>query len=380
MFSYEVIHQDTQTHARSGIFKTPHGEIKTPVFMPVGTLGSVKGISPEELKSVNAQIILNNTYHLYLRPGDEIIQAQGGLHKWIHWDRPILTDSGGFQVFSLAGHSGKNSHIKILENGVEFKSHLDGSKRFLGPKEVTTIQNNLGADIIMAFDECSPHHADKSYAQKALQRTMDWAKVCKTTHEELQEKKSVKQALFPIIQGAMFEDLRIESAKFCEELNMPGIGIGGLSVGEEREIMYHLLEVLSPHLPQNKPHYLMGVGTPQDLLEAIERGIDMFDCVDVTRMSRHGCFYDFDGRNHITNAQYKADPLPLLPNCPCYSCQNYSRSYIRHLHQEKEMFGARLLTIHNLHFLIDLVDQARQHIENNSFKSYKESFLQRFKI
>lgn len=404
MFDFTVQHQDKQTAARTGIFTTPHGDIRTPVFMPVGTLGTVKTLSPDEVKAVGAEIILANTYHLYLRPGHETIAKMGGLHKWMAWDKPILTDSGGYQVFSLAGRAATrlrnyrpamaghpqmktktgnkhekipNNIVKIFEDGVEFRSHLDGSKHFLTPKKAIEIQHALGADIIMAFDECAPHDVGRQYAKEAMLRTHLWASECKKTHQKLQKKASQKkrQALFPIIQGTIYEDLRIESAKFCVELDLPGIAIGGLSVGEERATLYHILEIIQPFLPINKPRYLMGVGTPRDIFEAIERGIDMFDCCHVTRMSRHGSFYDQRGHQHIKNAEYKADKTPLEKNCRCYSCNNFSKSYIRHLVMEKETFGARLLTIHNLHFLLDLMGKIRESIKDGTFLQLKKKYL-----
>lgn len=387
MFDFEVKQTDPGSQARTGNFTTPHGVIQTPVFMPVGTLATVKTLSPDEVKQAGAQIILANTYHLYLRPGHELIQKMGGLHKWSGWDGPILTDSGGYQVFSLGEgkKEGRNpnkssqKNVKILENGVEFRSHLDGSKHFLTPEKVMEIEQALGADIIMAFDECAPHSSDHAYAKVAMERTHDWVMKCQTTHQKLQKKRGApKQALFPIIQGVIYDDLRIESTKFCAALDLPGIAIGGLSVGEERETMYHILETIHPHLPENKPRYLMGVGTPQDLLEGVERGVDMFDCVDVTRISRHANFYTSEGRFHIKNAGYKADPEPLQKGCTCYTCQKFSRSYLRHLVTENETLGARLLTIHNLHFLLDLMSKIRENITAGTFKKFKRTFLKKF--
>ncbi len=385
MFEFKVQYQDAKTAARTGVFTTPHGAINTPVFMPVGTRGTVKTLSPDEVKAVGAEIILANTYHLYLRPGHETIAKMGGLHKWTSWDKPILTDSGGYQVFSLGmkqktGSERRkisNNIVKIFEDGVEFRSHLDGSKHFLTPQKVIEIQHALGADIIMAFDECAPHDVPHSYAKEAMQRTHLWALECKKTHQKLQKKTSREnaQALFPIIQGTIYEDLRMESAKFCVELDLPGVAIGGLSVGEERATLYHMLEVIQPFLPQNKPRYLMGVGTPRDIFEAIERGIDMFDCCHVTRMSRHGSFYDQHGHHHIKNAAYIADKMPLEKDCVCYSCRHFSKSYIRHLVMEKETLGARLLTIHNMHFLLDLMGKIRSSINNGTFLRLKKQYL-----
>ncbi len=386
MFKFTVTHEDTNSLARTGVFETPHGLIQTPIFMPCGTLATVKTLSPDELNNlgdgIGAEIILANTYHLYLRPGHELIAKMGGLHKWMAYDKPILTDSGGFQVFSLGGkktEKGTKSLIKIKEDGVEFRSHLDGSKHFLTPEKVMEIEHALGADIIMAFDECAPADSSQKYARTAMERTHDWALKCKKAYENIQKDSPTKQALFPIIQGVIYDDLRIESTKFATELDLPGVAIGGLSVGEERAVMYHILETIHPFYPKNKPRYLMGVGTPRDLFEGIERGVDMFDCVHVTRMSRHACFYDLDGRQHLKNNRYKEDPKPLLENCSCYTCSRFSKSYIRHLMMENEMLGARLLTIHNLHFLLNLMHEIRKEIEQGTFVNYKKNFFTRFK-
>jgi queuine tRNA-ribosyltransferase len=383
MFEFKILKNDPKTKARSGIFITPHGKIETPVFMPVGTLGTVKSLSPHEVEDLGAQIILANTYHLYLRPGHNLIKKMGGLHKWIKWDKPILTDSGGYQVFSLGAgkkHNNKGSIVKIREDGVEFRSHLDGSKHFLTPEKVMEIEQALGADIIMAFDECAPHDSTKKYAREAMERTHAWLLRCKKTHAELQQKRGTpKQALFPIIQGVIYEDLRIESTKFCAGLDLPGIAIGGLSVGEERKDMYRMLETMHPHYPDKKPRYLMGVGTPRDLFEGVERGIDMFDCVHATRLARHANFYDDKGRQHIKNSKFKEDGSPLQKGCGCYSCVNFSKSYVRHLMMENEMLGARLLTIHNLHFLLDLMGKIRESINKGKFLDFKKNFFKKFK-
>lgn len=383
MFEYQVLAKDKQTKARRGLFKTPHGDIETPIFMPVGTLGSVKGISPSELEQIHTQIILANTYHLYLRPGHELIRQMGGLHQWINWNKPILTDSGGFQVFSLGEGSKKgDSKVKITADGVEFKSHLDGSKHYLTPEKVIEIEHDLGADIIMALDECAPHHSDKKYAHFAMQRTHDWAQKCLTRHQQLEAEKNPAerppQAFFPIVQGTVFEDLRVESTKFIASLDTPGLAIGGLSVGEERSVMYHILDTIQPHYPENKPRYLMGVGTPHDLLNGIERGIDMFDCVHATRIARHGCFYNNEGRHHIANEKFLKDPLPLDPESPESPIANFSRSYIRHLVKENEMFGIRLLSLNNLYFLLQLMQKAREAISAGQYLEFKNNFLARF--
>ncbi len=389
MFEFQILHQDISTKARTGLFTTPHGVIETPIFMPVGTLGSVKGVSPRELSEIHAQIILANTYHLYLRPGHKLIRQMGGLHRWMNWDLPILTDSGGFQVFSLGkGNKNGNSQVKLNDDGVEFKSHLDGSIHYLNPEIVMDIEHDLGADIIMALDECAPHNSTKEYSRTALERTHAWAQRCLTHHQELEAKKNTPnsdtagrdpQALFPIIQGTLHEDLRIESTQFISSLDTPGIAIGGLSVGEERSEMYHILDIMQPHYPEQKPRYLMGVGTPLDLLESIERGVDMFDCVHATRIARHGCFYNNDGRHQITNEQYKADSLPLDPEDPENPTYQFSRSYIRHLLREKEMLGLRLLSLNNLYFLLKLMEKIRASIKQNNFKTFKADFLARFR-
>lgn len=381
MFKFTVNHLDSSSRARTGVLETPHGLIKTPVFMPVGTRASVKTLSQDELMALDPEIILANTYHLYLRPGSELIQKMGGIHKWMNWNKPLLTDSGGYQVFSLGQGKRKGTNgplVKIREDGVEFRSHLDGSKHFLTPERVIEIEHQIGADIIMAFDECAPGTADHAYAKKAMERTHRWLLECKQKHEQLQANSTQQQALFPIIQGVTYKDLRIESTKFCADINLPGIAIGGLSVGEERQQMYEILETIAEYLPNEKPRYLMGVGTPEDILEGIERGIDMFDCVHVTRMSRHGSFYTINGAKHITNAEYKEDPAPLETSCTCYSCKNHSKSYIRHLVMEQEILGARLMTIHNLHFLLELMRKIRTSIENSQFISFKQNFLNIF--
>lgn len=375
MFNFEIKKSSSEGLSRTGIFKTPHGEIQTPTFMPVGTKATVKTLSKEDLLEIDAEIILANTYHLYMRPGNDIIKKMGGLHKWMNWDKPILTDSGGFQVFSL----GKLLGVKIDENGVEFKSHLDGSKHYLTPEKAIQIQHDLGADIIMAFDECAAADSSKEYFIKAMTRTHNWAERCKKEHEKLNAIQEHKQALFPIVQGGVFQDLRIESAKFIDQLDMPGNAIGGLSVGESRDTMHEMLECTVPHLSRKKPVYLMGVGTPANILEAVDRGVDMFDCVHPTRMARHGSFWTLDGRFAIKNEKFKTDELPLDPECNCKSCQNHSRSYIRHLIFEKEILGLRLISVHNLHFLLNLMSQIREAIKNDNFKEFKGNFLNRYK-
>lgn len=367
MFNFTLKKTAVSSYARLGTFKTPHGFIQTPCFMPVGTKATVKTLTPDDLKQLKAQIVLANTYHLTLRPGADLIQKMGGLHQWTNWNKPILTDSGGFQVFSLAKMN------KITNEGVKFNSHLDGKKYFFTPELATQIQEKLGADIIMAFDECAPADSSKTYAKEALKRTHDWTLRCVKT------KKRKDQALFPIIQGVTFKDLRIESTKFMAELDLPGIAIGGLSVGEGKKKMYQTLEWIEPHLPKKKPRYLMGVGTPNDLLEAVDRGIDMFDCVLPTRLARHGAFWTDRQRENIKLKKFLRDPKPLLPGCQCYTCQNFSRSYIRHLIMENEILGMRLMTIHNLHFILELMRQIRGAIQENRFRKFKNDFLKTFK-
>lgn len=378
-FKFKITDEDKNTKARCGIFNTPHGPIYTPVFMPVGTKASIKTLSPEEVKKTGAEIILSNTYHLYLRPGEDLIKKMGGLHKWMNWDGPILTDSGGFQVFSLSGlKQGLKPLVKIKEDGVEFKSNIDGSLHFFTPEKVIQIQADIGADIIMAFDECVYAYASHEYAKDAMERTHRWAERCKKEHERIQKNKEAKQALFPIVQGGNHEDLRIESAKFMSALNLPGIAIGGVSVGETKKDMYQTVDIVEPYLPKDKPRYLMGVGSPEDLLEAIARGIDMFDCVMPTRNARHGAFWTNEGRFNIKTAEFKEDSEPLHKGCKCYSCANYSKSYIKHLFTEREIFALRLITIHNIHFLVNLMKKAQMHIKKGTFVDFKNKFLKKF--
>jgi len=383
MFEFTIKNSDG--NARKGLLKTPHGNINTPVFMPVGTKGTVKTLSQKDLENLNAEIILANTYHLYLRPGEKVVKKMGKLHKWINWKRPILTDSGGFQVFSLAQTKNftKKTKIKDLvkidDNGVEFKSYLDGSKHYLTPEKAIQIQHDLGADIIMAFDECAPGNSTKKYFKEAMERTHNWLTRCKKEHEKLLKKTKEKRALFGIVQGGSYKDLRKESAKFVNNLDFPGNAIGGLAVGEKKEKMLEMLDTTIPHLNEKKPRYLMGVGTPKDILEAVERGIDMFDCVHATRMSRHGAFWTKTGRFSIKNSKFKTDKTPLQKNCKCESCSNYSKSYIRHLIVENETLGMRLLTIHNLHFLLNFMQEIRDSIQKKEFLKFKKEFLKKFK-
>lgn len=364
--TYELIKQCPHTGARAGRIHTPHGSFDTPIFMPVGTQASVKTLAPEELKEMGAGIILSNNYHLFLRPGSKLVKEAGGLHKFMNWDRAILTDSGGFQVFSLGDLR------KISEEGVTFRSHIDGSKKFLSPEIATQSQMDLGADIIMAFDECVPYPADFKYTRKSMELTLRWAQRCKDTMT------NPNQGLFGIVQGGMYKDLRIECANRLVDMDFPGYAVGGLSVGEPKELMYEMLDITLEHLPQNKARYLMGVGTPDCLVEGVMRGIDMFDCVYPTRVARNGTAMTWNGRLVIKNAQYEHDFHPIDEHCNCYTCRNYSRAYIRHLVRVNEIFGLRLLTIHNLHFLIDFMRQMRQSIMEDRFPEFYRKFTANF--
>jgi len=365
--TYELLHVCRQTGARLGRVHTPHGSFDTPAFMPVGTQATVKGMSPEELKEIGAGIILSNTYHLYLRPGHELIGRAGGLHKFMNWDRPILTDSGGFQVFSLADLR------DITEEGVTFKSHIDGSRHFLSPEKSIEIQNELGSDIIMAFDECAPYPCEYDYAKKSMEMTTRWAERCKKAH-----KNTDKQALFGIVQGSVYADLRQESAKQLTELDFPGYAIGGLSVGEPGEVMMDVLEKTVPFLPENKPRYLMGVGSPDYLIDGSIRGIDMFDCVLPTRIGRNGTVFTSGGRIIVRDAKYAEDFSPIDPECDCYVCRNFTRAYIRHLFKAGEMLGLRLATWHNLHFLLKLMENVRDAIRNDRLEDFRNEFFGKF--
>lgn len=363
---YEFIKSCKQTGARLGRVHTPHGSFDTPAFMPVGTQASVKGMSPDELESIEAGIILSNTYHLYLRPGPDIIKQAGGLHGFMNWKRPILTDSGGFQVFSLGGLR------SIKEEGVTFKSHIDGSKHFITPETATKIQNDLGADIIMAFDECIPYPCEFDYAKRSLERTTRWAKRCKDAHKDIE-----RQSLFGIVQGGTFEKLRIQSANELLELDFPGYAIGGLSVGEPKKEMYEMLDCTVPLLPYDRPRYLMGVGSPDYLIEGAIRGIDMFDCVIPTRIGRNGTVMTSRGRLIIRDASNARDFSPMDPECDCYACRNFSRAYIRHLIKTNEVLGIRLTTWHNLRFLINLMKNVRKAIEEDRLLDFRNEFLGR---
>jgi queuine tRNA-ribosyltransferase len=361
-FEYSLDKKSKDTKARLGEFTTPHGTIKTPVFMPVGTKATVKTMSPEELKEIGSEVVLSNTYHLYLRPGHELIEEAGGLHEFMNWDRPILTDSGGFQVYSLSDSN------EITEEGVTFQSHLDGSKHFISPEKSVEIQNSLGADIIMAFDECPASEADKEYVEESLERTTRWLARSIDAHAR------DDQALFGIMQGGMHRDLREKSAQQITEFDLPGYAIGGLSVGEEKEKMLEVLDYAPELLPEDKPRYLMGVGTPIDLFEGIMRGVDMFDCVFPTRVARNGAIFTSQGRITVRNATYKKDFNPLDSECDCYVCNNYSRAYIRHLIKRNEILGLRLTTYHNLYFMLDIISNIRAAIKENRFLDYRDQF------
>lgn len=361
---YEHIKTCKQSGARLGILHTPHGSFETPMFMPVGTQGSVKGVSPEELKAMGAGIILGNTYHLYLRPGHKLVEKAGGLHQFVHWDRGMLTDSGGFQVFSLS-----RLRSEITEEGVTFRSHIDGSKHFFSPESAVEIENALGADIIMAFDECTPYPADYQYAKKSMERTSRWAERCLSAHA-----KPESQALFGIVQGSMYPDLRKQSARDLVSMDFPGYAIGGLSVGEPGNLMYQILDETMPELPVDKPRYLMGVGSPDYLLEGAIRGVDMFDCVLPTRIGRNGTVMTYNGRMIVRDAKYAEDFRPIDENCGCYACQNHSRAYIRHLIKANEIFGLRLATLHNLYFLLDLMKRIRNAIINDNLLDFRDAF------
>ncbi len=364
---YKLIKEDKKSKARRGEITTPHGKIQTPVFMPVGTAATVKAMKPEDISDMGAEIILSNTYHLYLRPGHEIIREAGGLHKFMNWNKPILTDSGGFQVFSLGNLR------KITEEGVEFRSFIDGSKHMLTPEKSIDIQNALGSDIIMAFDECTPFPAEREYVKKSLERTTRWLKRCKEAH-----KNTDKQALFGIMQGGMYQDLRQQSAQEIVELDLPGYAIGGLSVGEPKEKMCEVLDYATEYLPKDKPRYLMGVGTPDYLFEGVIRGVDMFDCVLPTRIARNGTAMTSIGSLNIKNAKYEKDFTPLDYECDCYTCKNYTRAYLRHLFKSNEIMSSMLLSNHNLYFLVKTMEHIRKSIEEDSFIDYKKEFYRKY--
>jgi queuine tRNA-ribosyltransferase len=360
-FKFDLIAQEHR--ARAGVFHTPHGDIPTPIFAPVGTQATVKAVTPRELEELGASLVLSNTYHLFLRPGAELVAEMGGLHSFMNWPHPILTDSGGYQVFSLAATR------KIDEDGVTFKSHIDGSTQRLTPEKSIEVQEKLGADIIMAFDECAPPY-DRQYNEIAMNRTHAWAERC------CRAKSRPDQALFGIVQGGVFPDLREKSAQFLAGIDFPGYAIGGLSVGETKQESNAVMELVDPILPETKPRYLMGVGSPEDLINGILRGVDIFDCVLPTRLARHQAAMTFNGRLNLLNAIHAHDPRPIDENCQCYTCQNFSRAYLRHLIVAKEMLAATLVSIHNINTLLELVRQARQAILEQHFQSYAENFIE----
>ncbi len=365
-FWFELQHVEKYTGARAGVFHTPHGDIQTPVYMPVGTQATVKGVYPKELKEAGSQIILANTYHLYERPGDELIREAGGLHKFMNWDRPILTDSGGFQVFSLAKLN------KITDEGVYFNSSIDGRKHFFTPEKAISIEENLGADIIMAFDECSEYGFTHAQAEDAMNRTSKWLERC------VKAKTREDQALFPIVQGNFFSDLRLESVKRTREYAVDGIAIGGLSVGEPKELMYEMLDLIRPEMPEGVPRYLMGVGSPDCLIEGVMRGVDMFDCVLATRIARNGTAFTSKGKVVVRNGKYKQDFTPLDDECSCYCCSNYTKAYLRHLINVGEMLSSMLLSLHNITFLHKLMADMRRAIFDDCLTDFAREFYSKY--
>ncbi len=367
MFEYQITASDPGTQARTGVFVTPHGALHTPVFAPVGTQATVKTLTPRDLTEIGATLVLANTYHLYLRPGTALVRDFGGLHSFMGWSGPMLTDSGGFQVFSLA------QMRKVDPDGVTFRSHIDGSLHRFTPESAIASQENLGADIIMCLDEC-PDPLERRYNEEALARTHAWAKRCQAAQ------RRTDQALFGIVQGGVFPDLRVESAHTLREMDFVGYAVGGLSVGETKEQMYAMLDVTVPELPAQKPRYLMGVGAPEDIVEGVARGIDIFDCVLPTRVARNGGLFTRQGRLNLRNAQYAADPLPVEPGCDCYCCQHFSRAYLRHLFKAEETLGLHLATVHNVRFMVRLMDEIRAHIGAGTFAAFRETFLRAYRI
>ncbi|MBO7710911.1 MAG: tRNA guanosine(34) transglycosylase Tgt [Lachnospiraceae bacterium] len=374
MAKYNLLRRDGL--AKRASFETVHGTIQTPVFMNVGTVAAIKGaVSTDDLRQIGTQVELSNTYHLHVRPGDEVVKKLGGLHKFMNWDRPILTDSGGFQVFSLA------KLRKIKEEGVSFNSHIDGRKIFMGPEESMQIQSNLGSTIAMAFDECPSSRAERRYVADSVDRTTRWLERCRVKMAELNSREDTvnrEQLLFGINQGAVFDDIRIDHAKRIAQMELPGYAIGGLAVGETHEEMYHILDVTVPHLPVDKPIYLMGVGTPLNIIESVDRGVDFFDCVYPSRNGRHGHVYTHDGKLNMFNAAYELDERPIEEGCQCPACRSYSRAYIRHLLKAKEMLGMRLCVLHNLYFYNHLMEEIRDAIDAGAYKSFKKAWIDRF--
>ncbi|WP_449241516.1 tRNA guanosine(34) transglycosylase Tgt [Desulfoscipio gibsoniae] len=365
---FTITKEDDRSTARLGLLNTPHGTVQTPIFMPVGTQATVKTMTPHEVRDCGGAMVLSNTYHLYLRPGHNLVAEAGGLHNFMRWDGPILTDSGGFQVFSLGPLR------KITDQGVTFRSHIDGSEHFFSPETSMDIQMALGADVVMAFDECAPYPCSYEDTRSAMQHTTRWAERCRARHDR------EDQALFGIIQGGMYRDLRLQSAAELADMDFPGHGIGGLSVGEPKSMMYEVLDYLVPAMPREKPRYLMGVGSPDCLLEGVYRGIDMFDCVLATRIARNGTVFTRQGKLVVRNAEYARDFKPLDPACDCYTCRNFSRAYIRHLIKANEILGIRLTTLHNLRFVLRLMEDIRAAIAGDYFVEYKDDFLKQFKL
>lgn len=364
-FSYELKHICKQSGARLGVLHTPHGDIQTPIYMPVGTAACVKAMTPREMEEIGTQILLSNTYHLHLRPGEDLVQEAGGLHNFMDWHKPILTDSGGFQVFSLAGIR------TIKEEGVTFQSHLDGSRHFIGPEESMDIQQKLGSDICMAFDVCSPYPCDYNTAKINMERTHRWAERCKKHHTK------EDQALFGIVQGAFYKDLRIESAKTLADMDFIGYGIGGLSVGEPKPVMYEMLDEIAPYMPVNKPRYLMGVGTPSNIIEGVARGVDFFDCVMPARNARHGKLFTWSGAINLKNEKYKLDERPIDERCDCPTCRNFSRAYLRHLFKADEMLALRLAVMHNLYFYNKLTERIRDALDAGEFAAFRAEYSEK---
>ncbi|MCZ6632365.1 MAG: tRNA guanosine(34) transglycosylase Tgt [bacterium] len=374
-FRFELVATDPDTGARAGVLHTPHGKVETPVFMPVGTQGTVKTLSQQDLRDLDARIILGNTYHLYLRPGEDLIAEAGGLHTFMGWERAILTDSGGFQVNSLADLN------KISEEGVLFKSHIDGSKHLFTPETVIRIEHVLGPDVMMAFDECTPYPSSREYAQEAGERTLRWAKQCLDAYDGYARKSLAGhgQALFGIVQGSTFQDLRIRFTEETVKMGFPGYAVGGTCVGETKADTWEAVETVVEHLPEEAPHYMMGSGTPEDLVDGVMRGIDMFDCVMPTRNARNGMVFTRDGKMTIRAARFARDFEPMDATCSCYACQNYTRAYIRHLHHVKELLGLRLSTIHNVHFYLNLMREMRKAIVEGRFLAWRKAFLQAYR-
>jgi queuine tRNA-ribosyltransferase len=365
MFRFELLATDTATAARRGRLTTPHGVIETPIFMPVGTHAAMKAMTPAQVEACGAQIILSNTYHLHLKPGEALVQKAGGLHRFMHWERPILTDSGGFQVFSLPKK-------KITEEGVFFRHEVSGEEIFLGPGEATAIQNALGADIIMAFDECIPYPATHDYAARSIRKTIRWAEVCLKAH------RRPDQALFGIVQGSVYDDLRRDCARELTKLDFPGYAVGGVSVGEGLELLKKVVEYTAPFLPVDKPRYLMGVGLPEDILESVERGMDMFDCVIPTRYARSATLFTTRGKLRLTHRRYRRDFFPVDAACDCYCCRNFTRAYLHHLYGANEILSAILAAIHNVHFYLEMMAGARAAIEGGAYREFKTEFLGRY--